>query len=233
MRGCGFLFPSKDCLLTLGFLPPPLPCCYADAAPTKRLWCKLAVVDLAGSERQRRTANRGARLKEAGCINNSLMTLMQCMETIRWNQKHPTAVQRLVPFRDTKLTRLLPVLCLRVCVGGEWAFCGGGGRGMCAQLPASVPHSQVPLSLTCLPPPLSQENLCGVGSGSTVMIVNVGPAAGDFDETVHALKYGALAKEITIAPSKVDSRYGVDGGSFQSCLASPPPLRLHTATRSP
>jgi hypothetical protein len=52
-----------------------------------------------------------------------------------------------------------------------------------------------------------QENLCGVGSGSTVMIVNVGPAANDFDETVHALKYGALARDITIAPPKVDSRY--------------------------
>ena len=88
---------------------PPHPLVRTDPAPTKRLWCKLSVVDLAGSERQRRTANRGARLKEAGCINNSLMTLMQCMEILRWNQKHPTGVQRLVPFRDTKLTRLFQV----------------------------------------------------------------------------------------------------------------------------
>ena len=71
-------------------------------------------------------------------------------------------------------------------------------------------------NLLACPPPLHtlnaatrwlQENFCGVGSGSTVMIVNVGPSPFDFDETVHALKYGAIAKDITIAPPKVDSRY--------------------------
>lgn len=83
----------------------------APAAPTRHLWSKLSVVDLAGSERQRRTANRGVRLKEAGCINNSLMSLMHCLETIRWNQKHAGAggSARLVPFRETKLTRLFQV----------------------------------------------------------------------------------------------------------------------------
>ena len=39
------------------------------------------------------------------------------------------------------------------------------------------------------------------------MVLNVGPSPNDFDETVHALKYGALAKEIKIAPPKVDTRY--------------------------
>ncbi len=51
-----------------------------------------------------------------------------------------------------------------------------------------------------------QDNLCGPGSGCTIMVLNVGPSPDDFDETVHALKYGAVAKEITIAPSKVDTR---------------------------
>lgn len=84
----------------------------SNPAPRRALWSKLSIVDLAGSERQRRTANRGVRLKEAGCINNSLMSLMHCLETIRWNQKHAGVtggVSRLVPFRETKLTRLFQV----------------------------------------------------------------------------------------------------------------------------
>lgn len=39
------------------------------------------------------------------------MSLMHCLETIRWNQKHAngTGTARLVPFRETKLTRLFQV----------------------------------------------------------------------------------------------------------------------------
>lgn len=65
---------------------------------------QLSLVDLAGSERTNRTKNTGARLREAGNINNSLMTLRTCMEILRENQSN--GVTKKVPYRDSKLTHL-------------------------------------------------------------------------------------------------------------------------------
>lgn len=65
---------------------------------------QLSLVDLAGSERTNRTKNTGARLREAGNINNSLMTLRTCMEILRENQNG--GVTKKVPYRDSKLTHL-------------------------------------------------------------------------------------------------------------------------------
>ncbi|CAK9833665.1 Kinesin-like protein KIF23 [Anthophora retusa] len=54
----------------------------------KRVICvsQLSLVDLAGSERTNRSKNTGQRLREAGNINNSLMTLRTCLEILRENQ---------------------------------------------------------------------------------------------------------------------------------------------------
>jgi hypothetical protein len=49
---------------------------------------------------------RGARLKETGSINQSLMTLGRCMAKIRWNQQHPFAVAKVGCLRSK---------CDRVC----------------------------------------------------------------------------------------------------------------------
>ena len=65
---------------------------------------QLALVDLAGSERTARTGNTGNRLKEAGNINNSLMTLRSCIEKLRKNQK--SSGKERVPYRDDKMTHL-------------------------------------------------------------------------------------------------------------------------------
>ncbi|XP_063231928.1 kinesin-like protein KIF23 [Bacillus rossius redtenbacheri] len=65
---------------------------------------QLSLVDLAGSERTNRTKNQGQRLKEAGNINNSLMTLRTCLEVLRENQL--TGSNKLVPYRDSKITHL-------------------------------------------------------------------------------------------------------------------------------
>lgn len=65
---------------------------------------RLSLVDLAGSERTNRTNNTGVRLKEASSINNSLMSLRNCIDILRDNQINGT--NRLVPYRDTKLTHL-------------------------------------------------------------------------------------------------------------------------------
>nr|XP_036672234.1 osmotic avoidance abnormal protein 3 isoform X2 [Drosophila suzukii] len=62
---------------------------------------KLSLVDLAGSERQRKTGAQGDRLKEASKINLSLSALGNVISSlVDGKAKH-------VPFRDSKLTRLL------------------------------------------------------------------------------------------------------------------------------
>lgn len=65
---------------------------------------QLSLVDLAGSERTNRTQNTGQRLREAGNINNSLMTLRTCLEILRENQLCGT--NKMVPYRDAKITHL-------------------------------------------------------------------------------------------------------------------------------
>lgn len=59
----------------------------------------ICVVDLAGSERAKRTENNDNKLKEAGGINNSLMVLGRCLQSIKKGM--------VVPFRDCKLTKFL------------------------------------------------------------------------------------------------------------------------------
>ncbi|XP_076242067.1 kinesin-like protein KIF23 [Calliopsis andreniformis] len=72
----------------------------------KRVICvsQLSLVDLAGSERTNRSKNTGQRLREAGNINNSLMTLRTCLEILRENQTQDS--NKIVPYRDSKLTLL-------------------------------------------------------------------------------------------------------------------------------
>ena len=58
------------------------------------------LVDLAGSERAKRTKAEGARLKEGIHINRGLLALGNVINAIVDGAKH-------VPYRDSKLTRLL------------------------------------------------------------------------------------------------------------------------------
>lgn len=64
---------------------------------------KLNLVDLAGSERQSKTGATGDRLKEATKINLSLSALGNVISAlVDGKSKH-------IPYRDSKLTRLLQV----------------------------------------------------------------------------------------------------------------------------
>lgn len=65
---------------------------------------QLSLVDLAGSERTNRTKNTGQRLNEAGKINQSLMVLRKCLETLRYNQQ--TGAPKMVSYREHKITLL-------------------------------------------------------------------------------------------------------------------------------
>lgn len=78
----------------------------------------LSFCDLAGSERSAKTQSVGDRLKEAGNINTSLMTLGRCIEMLRFNQSHKDN-PKIIPFRDSKLTRLF-----------QNFFCGQGHVNM-------------------------------------------------------------------------------------------------------
>ena len=69
---------------------------------------KLSIIDLAGSERASATQNRGIRLIEGANINRSLLTLGNCINALcEANEK---GTKPYVPYRDSKLTRLLKVI---------------------------------------------------------------------------------------------------------------------------
>lgn len=79
---------------------------------------KLSLVDLAGSERAANTKNRGDRLKEGANINRSLLTLGNCASLLSLSLSLDTIAGinalgekasrgQFVPYRDSKLTRLL------------------------------------------------------------------------------------------------------------------------------
>ena len=67
-----------------------------------KLDSKLNLVDLAGSERAGKTGAKGAQLKEAGAINLSLSALGNVINALAKSRKGQH-----IPYRDSKLTRLL------------------------------------------------------------------------------------------------------------------------------
>lgn len=64
---------------------------------------RLSMIDLAGSERGSVTENRGLRLFEGAKINRSLLALANCINALGDKARKGT----FVPYRDSKLTRLL------------------------------------------------------------------------------------------------------------------------------
>lgn len=72
---------------------------------------KLNLVDLAGSESISRSGAKDSRAREAGSINQSLLTLGRVINTLVEHSGH-------IPYRDSKLTRLL-----RDSLGGKTKTC--------------------------------------------------------------------------------------------------------------
>lgn len=77
-----------------------------DEQSGQRVSSYVAMVDLAGCERVKQTKVEGAALREAQYINKSLSTLSSVVLSLHRNSSH-------VPYRDSKLTRLL-----RPCLEG-------------------------------------------------------------------------------------------------------------------
>ncbi|KAG4067581.1 hypothetical protein HA402_005353 [Bradysia odoriphaga] len=71
-----------------------------DAETNKVKVGKLNLIDLAGSERQSKTGATAERLKEASKINRALSSLGNVISALAENSPH-------IPYRDSKLTRLL------------------------------------------------------------------------------------------------------------------------------
>ncbi|KAH0899773.1 hypothetical protein HID58_049341 [Brassica napus] len=72
------------------------------------LCAKLHLVDLAGSERAKRTGSDGMRFKEGVHINKGLLALGNVISALGDEKKRKDGAH--VPYRDSKLTRLLQVL---------------------------------------------------------------------------------------------------------------------------
>jgi kinesin family member 18/19 len=66
---------------------------------------KLSLIDLAGSERASATLNTGKRLIEGANINRSLLALANCINALCSKADKGGASH--IPYRDSKLTRLL------------------------------------------------------------------------------------------------------------------------------
>ncbi|KAM5171275.1 kinesin-like protein KIF20A isoform 2-T2 [Mantella aurantiaca] len=114
---------------------------------------ELSFCDLAGSERCK-DQRSGDRMKEATNINTSLHTLGRCISVLRQNQ-HNKLRQNVVPFRDSKLTRVFQAYF--------------------------------------------------TGRGKSCMIVNINQCASTYDETLHAMKFSAIASQLVqAAPVKMN-----------------------------
>lgn len=93
-------------VFTIKLVQAPLNASGETVMQEKHMICvsQLSLVDLAGSERTNRTKNTGQRLNEAGKINQSLMVLRKCLETLRSNQQ--SGVPKMVSYREHKITLL-------------------------------------------------------------------------------------------------------------------------------
>ena len=108
---------------------------FTDPRSAKKQSARLSMIDLAGSERAYKTDNTGQRLREGRNINRSLLSLANCINALADKSKKISHV----PYRDSKLTRLL-----RDSLSGTSV-----SAMICAVSPSS---DQVRRSTRCRPP---------------------------------------------------------------------------------
>lgn len=125
---------------------------------------------MAGSERCNKTKTFGERLKEAGNINNSLLILGKCIAALRNNQSY-----RYGKCQTIENGRFTHAVSLTVFA------------------PVRVKMSYVPFRESKLTR-LFQGMFCG--RGRACMIVNINQCASTYDETLHVMKFSAVAKQV-------------------------------------
>jgi len=146
---------------------------------------KLSLIDLAGSERASATDNRGARLVEGANINRSLLALANCINALASESEaaqragragRRRARQSFVPYRDSKLTRLL-----------KDSF---GGNCRTVMITNISPAGNQASRFTRPPPPPSPSSLNASDLNHETY------ASLQFEETLNSLKYANRAKDI-------------------------------------
>ncbi|EAR88581.2 kinesin motor catalytic domain protein (macronuclear) [Tetrahymena thermophila SB210] len=93
-------FSSRShCIIQINIEKIPTDMKYA----SHKIVSKLSLIDLAGSERAAVSENKGIRMMEGSKINRSLLALGNCINILSDSKKQGAYV----PYRDSKLTRLL------------------------------------------------------------------------------------------------------------------------------
>ncbi|KAL4469452.1 hypothetical protein ABPG74_004705 [Tetrahymena malaccensis] len=93
-------FSSRShCIIQINIEKVPTDLKYA----SHKIVSKLSLIDLAGSERAAVSENKGIRMMEGSKINRSLLALGNCINILSDSKKQGAYV----PYRDSKLTRLL------------------------------------------------------------------------------------------------------------------------------
>mmetsp|Transcript_988 Transcript_988/g.2094 ORF Transcript_988/g.2094 Transcript_988/m.2094 type:complete len:735 (-) Transcript_988:331-2535(-) len=101
-RSVGFTLMNAGSSRSHSIFSIVIECCSVDSDKNEHIRVgKLSLVDLAGSERQSKTGASGDRLKEATKINLSLSALGNCISALVDGKSNH------VPYRDSKLTRIL------------------------------------------------------------------------------------------------------------------------------
>jgi hypothetical protein len=166
---------------------------------------RLHLVDLAGSERVKRSGVTGKELKEASHINGGLLALgnVICALTPDEGGKRKGHI----PYRDSKLTRLLqvrplprprhPPRCQPLPAAAAAAACGGRQEPP-APCDAASPHERT--HAQSLPPCLSPPQDSLGGNSLTMLISCISPSEADFEETNNTLKYANRACSIKNTP---------------------------------
>ena len=114
---------------------------------------KFSLIDLAGSERAANTKNSGLRLVEGANINRSLLALGNCIEAL------VAGKGSYVPYRDSKLTRLLKDSLGGNCKTVMISCISPAVRSLSIESPVPAFHSSTLSRTAPYPPPLQTLSL--------------------------------------------------------------------------
>jgi hypothetical protein len=160
-------------------------CVYAHLqAPTEaeRCWAKFSIVDLAGAERSKRTDAKNKRQKEMFSINGryECIYMHTCVSVFEHVSSYLYA-----HICMCIISLLILGRCLEIMRQNQQLQIAG-------KKPLLVPFRESKITR------LFKDYLTGWGHTTMIATTNTNPL--DYDETVHALNYAAVAKEIKIQP---------------------------------
>uniref|UniRef100_A0A146YH61 Kinesin-like protein n=1 Tax=Fundulus heteroclitus TaxID=8078 RepID=A0A146YH61_FUNHE len=171
--------------------------------PHRQQTGKLYLVDLAGSEDNRRTGNQGIRLKESGAINLSLFALSKVVDALN------SATAGRVPYRDSKLTRLLQdslggsahsVMITNIAPEYKYYFDTFTALNFAAKskLVVNKPFTRETVAVPVLPAKRPREEHEGGGSGSAPHKKKQKDKKSELDGSVSSAHYHSLSEQSVV-----------------------------------